>query len=179
MYEVPRKVAIMSNLVNETLGDDDDDGEGEGAANPEIPLPNVSADVLGKVIEFCKHYQEDELRPIQTPLKSNRLEEIVQEWYVEFVKIDRNLLFDLVAAANFMDIKPLLDLTCLAVSILIKGKSATELRQIFNISSDYTAEETAQIASDNRWVEEPAPVNNSTTGDAPATSGETNQGSNA
>jgi S-phase kinase-associated protein 1 len=41
-----------------------------------------------------------------------------------------------------MDIKPLLDLTCLAVSILIKGKSAGELREMFNISSDLATEET-------------------------------------
>lgn len=30
------------------------------------------------------------------------------------------MMFELVTAANFMDIKPLLDLTCLAVSVLIK-----------------------------------------------------------
>lgn len=149
----------MSQLVKETLGDDDEDGNDEDDANPDIPLPNVSADVLGKVIEFCKHYQEDEMRSIQTPLKSHKLEELVQEWYAEFVKVDKTLLFDLVAAANFMDIKPLLDLTCLAVSILIKGKSASELRQMFNISSDYSAEEQSQIARDNRWVEHaPAPA---------------------
>ena len=58
--------------------------------------------------------------PITTPLKSNRIEEIVQEWYANFVNVDQTLLFELVTAANFMDIKALLDLTCLAVSILIK-----------------------------------------------------------
>ena len=57
---------------------------------------------------------------ITTPLKSNRIEEIVQEWYADFVNVDQTLLFELVTAANFMDIKALLDLTCLAVSVLIK-----------------------------------------------------------
>jgi S-phase kinase-associated protein 1 len=144
----------MSVLVKETLGDDDDNDE--DSSLPDIPLPNVSADVLAKVIEYCKYYLEDEMRPIQTPLNSNKLEELVQEWYAEFVKVDKNLLFDLVAAANFMDIKPLLDLTCLAVSILIKGKSAAELRQMFNISNEFSAEEKAQIARDNRLFEEQA-----------------------
>ena len=58
--------------------------------------------------------------PITTPLKSNRICEIVQEWYANFVDVDQTLLFELVTAANFMDIKALLDLTCLAVSVLIK-----------------------------------------------------------
>jgi S-phase kinase-associated protein 1 len=154
VYEVPRKVAMMSSLIKDTLGDEEDDNDEDEPTMPDIPLPNVSADVLGKVIEYCTHYQEDEMRPIQTPLNSNKLEELVQEWYADFVKVDKNLLFDLVAAANFMDIKPLLDLTCLAVSILIKGKSAAELRQMFNISNEFSAEEKAQIARDNRALEE-------------------------
>ena len=58
--------------------------------------------------------------PITTPLKSTRIEEIVQEWYADFVDVDQIMLFELVTAANFMDIKALLDLTCLAVSVLIK-----------------------------------------------------------
>jgi len=37
--------------------------------------------------------------------------------------VEQILLFELVTAANFMDIKALLDLTCLAVSVLIKVRS--------------------------------------------------------
>jgi S-phase kinase-associated protein 1 len=140
----------MSQLVAETLDGDEDD---ESDEVKDIPLPNVSANVLQKVIEFCKHYQEEPMTSIQTPLKSSKLEDLVQQWYADFVKIEKNMLFDLVAAANFMDIKPLLDLTCLAVSILIKGKSAAELREMFNISSDFSPEEDAQIKKENGWVE--------------------------
>ena len=82
---------------------------------------------------------------IATPLKSIRIEEIVQEWYAEFVTVDQAMLFELVTAANFMDIKALLDLTCLAVSVLIKGKSAEEIRRIFNISNDFSPEEDDQV----------------------------------
>lgn len=88
----------------------------------------------------------------QTPLASNDLTRLVQSWYSDFVKIDRELLFDLVAAANYMDIKPLLDLSCLAVSIMIKGKSAAELRSIFHIQAELTPEEVAQNERENEWV---------------------------
>lgn len=153
-FEVPRNVAAMSHLITGILDEEDPDDEA-----PEIPLPNVSGEVLTKVIEFCQHNQVEEMTPIQTPLKSNKLEDLVQPWYANFVKVDKNMLFDLVAAANYLDIRPLLDLTCLAVSILIKGKSAVELRQMFNISEDYTAEEQAQIQRENQWAEQP-PSNN-------------------
>ena len=142
----------MSSLVKDTIGDQEED-EDSGTMEP-IPLPNVSSQVLEKVIAFCTHYREDAMTDIQTPLKSNQLDQLVQEWYADFVKVDKDLLFSLVAAANFMDIKQLLDLTCLAVSILIKGKSAAELREMFNISAELSAEERAQIQEDNnQWAQ--------------------------
>jgi S-phase kinase-associated protein 1 len=143
----------MSNVVKETLGDEDADDDDNGDVK-EIPLPNVAAPVLQKVIEYCRHHEDVEpMTTIQTPLKSTKLEDLVQKWYAEYVAVERDLLFDLVAAANYMDIKPLLDLTCLAVSIIIKGKSAAELRQMFNIPSEFTQEENAQIVRENQWVE--------------------------
>jgi hypothetical protein len=60
------------------------------------------------------------MTPIQTPLKSSKIDDLVQPWYAAYVQVDQSLLFELVTAANFMDIKPLLDLTCLAVSVFIK-----------------------------------------------------------
>jgi S-phase kinase-associated protein 1 len=116
VYEVPISVAKMSTLVATTI---DDDAEEDDEVR-EIPLPNVKDAVLTKVIEYCTHYKEEPMTPIQTPLKSSKIEDLVQPWYAEFVKVEQVLLFELVTAANFMDIKPLLDLTCLAVSVLIK-----------------------------------------------------------
>ena len=124
-FDVPIEIAKLSTLVAETLGSDDqdttndnDDDDDEEAI--EIPLPNVRTQVLAKVIEYCTHFRQEPMTPITTPLKSTRIEEIVQEWYADFVDVDQIMLFELVTAANFMDIKALLDLTCLAVSVLIK-----------------------------------------------------------
>lgn len=52
-FVVPLKVAKMSHLVNTMLIDDDSEEE------KEIPLPNVKAATLAKVIEYCRHYMED------------------------------------------------------------------------------------------------------------------------
>lgn len=147
-YEVPIAVAKMSKLVETTIDEESDEDI------QEIPLPNVKATVLAKVIEYCTHYKSEPMTAIQTPLKSAKIEEVVQKWYADFVKVEQVLLFELVTAANFMDIKPLLDLTCFAVAVMIKGKPADEIRKIFNISNDFTPEEESQVREENKWCEQ-------------------------
>jgi len=46
-------------------------------------------------------------------------------------------------AANYLDIKSLLDLGCAKIATLIKGKSPEEIRKTFNIINDFTPEEEA------------------------------------
>lgn len=73
-----------------------------------------------QVIEFCKHYKEDPMNEIEKPLKSANMHDVVQEWYAKFVEVQQETLFELILAANYMDIKPLLDLTCATVASMIK-----------------------------------------------------------
>ena len=58
------------------------------------------------------------------------LQVIDQEWYQNYVHADNlvpAMLFDVLSAANYMEIKPLLDLACLKVTFTLKGKNAEEV----------------------------------------------------
>ena len=118
-FEVEVKVAKMSELVKTMIPEEADEDE----EAQEIPLPNVKSHVLAKVIEFCRRYAEEPMSEIEKPLKSANMHEVVQEWYANYVDVDQELLFELILAANYMDIKPLLDLTCATVASMIKGKT--------------------------------------------------------
>jgi S-phase kinase-associated protein 1 len=111
--------------------------------------------VLRHVVEFCNHYVEEPMNEIEKPLRSANMHEVVQSWYADFVTIEQETLFELILAANYMDIKPLLDLTCATVASMIKGKTPEEIRQTFNIVNDFTPEEEAQVRAENKWCEEP------------------------
>lgn len=86
-----------------------------------IPLPNVKADVLRKVVQYMKYHTDNPSKEIEKPLKSANMSEVVSQWDADFVDVDQELLFELILAANYMDIKPLLDLTCAKVASMIKG----------------------------------------------------------
>lgn len=86
-----------------------------------IPLPNVKGAILKKVIEYMNRHRDNPMKEIEKPLKSNNMKEVVGEWDAKFVEVEQEELFELILAANYMDIKPLLDLTCAKVASMIKG----------------------------------------------------------
>lgn len=55
-------------------------------------------------------------------------------------------------AANYLNIKSLLDLTCQTVADMIKGKTPEEIRKLFNIINDFTPEEEEEIRRENQWA---------------------------
>jgi S-phase kinase-associated protein 1 len=57
----------------------------------------------------------------------------VKNFNKEFVNVDNEQLFELILAANYLNIKRLLDITCQAVAEQIKGKTPEQIRQQFNI----------------------------------------------
>ena len=147
-FQVEKKVAKMSELVKTMIPEDDDDDQ------QEIPLPNVKSQILAKVIEFSRHHAKDAMNDIEKPLKSANMNEVVQEWYAQYVDVEQEVLFELILAANYMDIKPLLDLTCATVASMIKDRTPEEIRKTFNIVNDFTPEEEAQVREENKWCEE-------------------------
>lgn len=148
-FEITVRAAQLSELVRNSLDDDGDDD-----TDPVIDLlGRVSTDTLEKTVEFMKHYDEERMNDIPTPLGGSSFNEIVeQEWYRNFVvNMDRDMLFDVLTAANYMGIKPLLDLACLKVTFELSGKSADEIREILNLP-ELTPEEEANARNEHRWI---------------------------
>lgn len=145
-FAVPRKVALMSELVKTMVEGDKEEKE--------IPLPNVKGNVLKKVVEYMSYHVDNPAKVIEKPLKSSNMAEVVSQWDADFVDVDQELLFELILAANYMDIKPLLDLTCAKVASMIKGKNPEQIRKTFNIQNDFTPEEEEAVRAENKWAEE-------------------------
>ena len=101
-----------------------------------------------------KLYRDNPPPEIEKPLRSNNLSDVTTPWYSEFVNLDQEILFELILAANYLDIKSLLELSCAKVASSIKSRSIPEIRKYLNIENDFTPEEEAQIMEENKWAEE-------------------------
>ncbi|TDZ18550.1 E3 ubiquitin ligase complex SCF subunit scon-3 [Colletotrichum orbiculare MAFF 240422] len=151
LIAVDRVVAERSILLKNML---DDLGDGQISQENPIPIPNVNEAVLRKVIEWCDHHRSD---PIQTNDEENDARKKtteIEEWDQKFMQVDQEMLFEIILASNYLDIKPLLDVGCKTVANMIKGKSPEEIRKTFNITNDFTPEEEEQIRRENEWAED-------------------------
>ena len=146
-YEVELDVAKMSVTIKNMWEDVGEEGDAV------VPLPNVTGKILEKVIQYCRHHVNDPSVPSDEKKDDKRTDDI-SIWDQDFCKVDQATLFELILAANYLDIKPLLDLTCKTVANMIKGKTPEEIRKTFNIKNDFTPEEEAQVRKENEWCEE-------------------------
>lgn len=166
-FAVEVKVAKMSETIKNLIED-------AGVDNP-IPLPNVTGKILAKVVEYCKYHTEHPTAVSEDKKDEKRTDDIIG-WDLDFCKVDQATLFELILAANYLDIKvrargggvgarpcvvlthhvlqDLLDLTCKTVANMIKGKTPEEIRKTFNIKNDFTPEEEEQVRKENEWCEE-------------------------
>jgi hypothetical protein len=110
----------------------------------DLPIPEVDAETLKYVIEYLEHYKNSEPIPIEKPLKNNDIKQVLekQPWDYEFIsKISEECLLKLINAANYMDIYPLLSLSCCRVACKLQDKPINEIQKILGIECDMTEEQ--------------------------------------
>ena len=133
----------------------------------------VNEAVMKKVLEWCEHHRADPPASQDDDSDSRKKSTDIDEWDQKFMQVDQEMLFEIILvrhpfltfikheqtanyaqAANYLDIKALLDVGCKTVANMIKGKSPDEIRKTFNIQNDFTPEEEEQIRRENEWAED-------------------------
>ncbi len=95
----------------------------------------------------------------EQPIKSNNIEDNVQKWYADFIDVDHDTHLAIMKAANYLDLKPLLDLTCGKVACMIKGRTLQQIRENFGYEDDYTEEEKEEFRNRVVWYDDEAEDN--------------------
>jgi hypothetical protein len=57
----------------------------------------------------------------------------------------QEVLFKLLHAANYLNIRPLLQLACARVATLLRGRTPDQIRAVFNIRNDFTQAEEEEV----------------------------------
>lgn len=164
--EVDKEAALVSKLIDQTLEGTDDDEEAS------LPLPDVTAATLEKIIEFMNMYKINPVSEIKKPLAPDSDLSKILENTPEYIKYlqefdngtpeELEKLYELILAADYMDIRPLLDLACAKITFLSKippdNKSVIEL---------FTTSATAAMSDCQIWDVQPEMIRSIDHGQAP------------
>jgi len=165
-FEVPEAAATMSQTIRHMIED--------GCTDGGIPIPNVTARTLAKVLEYCNHHATAAAAAAAAASSESSAGTAAAAAGSEsagsssnagkddgadlasfdkaFVEVDKDTLYDLLLAANYLNVKALLDLCCQKVADMIRGKTPEEIRQAFGIKNDFSPEEEEEIRKENQWA---------------------------
>lgn len=124
--------------------------EDTGATDAPLPVPSLSAPVIRKTLEWCELHAQDEdgLSPVDREAPIDPRDAAFYE------TVGDEMLFLLVLAANYLEIKPMLELACRMVAVrTIKGKTPDELRAIHGITGPFTEAEVETLKEAGEWID--------------------------
>ena len=154
-YSMPIEHAKMSNTIKNILDNDDGDDDEQ-----DIPVENIKVNIMKKVDEFCAEYANYQNAPIDLTEEEKEKQKLeirtrpLSVFESNFVStgVDNKMLFEMINAANFLDIKPMLDVCCKAVADKIKGKTRDEIKEEFDVTGDFNPDYKKLVIKENPWL---------------------------
>ncbi len=143
---ISRQSILLSSVLSDMVVDDDD---------PDVQIPlGIETFILQKVVSFCDLYRIQPFKQLtQEPLRTADIRYYVPDQYVKFLDLDVPTIFQILQAANFLDIAPLLDLMCLKIACMMKGQTPENMRKTFGIENDLTLEEQLEFTQAHSWIQ--------------------------
>lgn len=156
--KVVKKHILLSKTIDDLMLDVDVELDKSQNDNNKpvhcIPLPSIAEKTLVKVIEYCKYHHENPPIPPAPDAIPLKPWEIVG-WDAEFLKeFEKEDLYYLIAAANYLKIESLLEVSTKEAANRLKGKTPDEICEYFGCKNDFTEEELEAVRKENPWLQE-------------------------
>ena len=149
-YEIKSKYLKLMNTFNFYLDEDLDESPSNEEHNIDV---QVIAKTLDHILEFCQLYNTKPMRIIDKPLKSNLMKNNVDLEYADFIDSKTyEEIIELIEAANYLYIQPLIELGSAKIASMIKNKTPEEIRKVLQIENDLSAEEEKEIKEKYKWI---------------------------
>ena len=116
--EIAKQSLTIRDMLN-ILGMDDMCGE-------IVPIPNVTAAILRKVIEWITFHKED-----SEHIRNKKKE--ITPWDATFLNVEQETLVSLCRAAHYLIINGVVDQLCQIMASHLKGKTPEELQKILGL----------------------------------------------
>ena len=119
-----------------------------------IELPNIRSAILSRVIEFCSYHEMKPFHEIKKPFETtDQFTNLVTEFDYNFIDQNHEIIFELVMAANYLDLKSLLDLCMAKLAWMMRVKEPDEICNTFGFEHDFSPLQSYAWAVENSHLE--------------------------
>lgn len=133
----------------------------EDTKGSEVYVPDINPTIMKHVVNFLSLYSKfiaetDKKAEEKSAGKDKSAEEDPKKkfgWDV-MKSMKQETLFAVIAAADYLDIKPLLQLLCQEVADQVKGKTPKEIMTHFGQTEPFTPAEEKSVLDENPWLKE-------------------------
>jgi hypothetical protein len=122
--QVNKDMAMMSETIKNLIED-------VGESTQPIPIPNVDGHTLRKISQFCEYHS---LHPNVDVKQYYTSGNITDPWDISFCDVPMSSKINIVNAANYLDIKSLLDTMIVSIACDIRGKTVQEMKEMLMVS---------------------------------------------
>ncbi|XXH05513.1 hypothetical protein Hte_011943 [Hypoxylon texense] len=153
---ISRKAARYSQILEDLMED-----LCESETELPIPLDAIDGASLAIIVEWCEHHavapaepsdDEDSWSSEDSWYKSRRTR--IPEWDAEFLASkDKETIFDILNAANYMNVQPLLDYAIKTLARNLIGMNTEQMREYLNVTNDFTPEEEEKVRRETAWAD--------------------------
>lgn len=114
-------------------------------------LKSVPARTMKHCVDYLKHHNGNTPGEIACPVRSVEMVNNVSDpWDAEFIdQFTKAQVYEIILAANYLDINSLVHLGCAKIAVLIKQLDQKEINRIIEEEEKYRREQQAQIAYEN------------------------------
>jgi S-phase kinase-associated protein 1 len=132
-YKLQENVICQSHLIKNML----DDLE---ITHDIIPLPNITSSIMDIIVRYGEIHKDG------TEDSAEKDEELIN--------VSHQVLFEIVLAANYLDLPGLLSLGCNRIAEMLKTMSIDQVQQDWNVPQEnwYTPQERILIDQELKWA---------------------------
>jgi S-phase kinase-associated protein 1 len=143
--ELPVSAAMQSTLLRALL----EDGMCEEDEAPEFGVPSTDGETLNKCVEYLVLRDGNPAREIPRPLRDPLLP-LLDEIDNQFIApLDEATVQKLLHTANFLNAPSMKALLCARCADWMMTKTVDEIRTMFGVNNDFTAEEIAALKKEH------------------------------
>lgn len=115
-----------------------------------VKLQHIDTETLQMVTGFIKEWRKAPFDTIPKPLDTQGVQRHVNEAYHRFcpevpTPENQSMVFKLILASNYLQIDPLLQITCATVAQWLRRKNEKEIFEMFGVEAEPTKEQIEAI----------------------------------